>query len=113
MADNINAILATTHVEVPMPKAGEILCAHCGSEYVKHTYIDVFQRNGEDALTGLHTSIGDGESTACTDMTLNPSKRRDGFFIDFDCEPCRGVTRLRIVQHKGHAFFDLIAAEIT
>jgi len=41
-----------------------------------------------------------------TDISKNPSKRRDGIRIAFECEACGPVQPLVIYQHKGETFVE-------
>ena len=58
------------------------------------------QRYGEDRATGMITEI------VPSSRSRNPSSRRSGMAIQFECEQCGGGTEedgieLTIAQHKG------------
>lgn len=78
---------------------GNLVCPHCGSDYISHHQIDAFERS-EDAENGLHIAI-DGEVRVNSSMTGNPSSRRHGLIIKFSCEGCNNESILSIAQHKG------------
>lgn len=84
-----------------------LLCACCGeSNGLHHATIDVFDRQ-EDATKGLHVHVHAGQAAIDTDLTGNPSARRDGIKITFWCELCGGSSSLSIAQHKGQEFIEM------
>jgi hypothetical protein len=88
----------------PDGDAGLLLCPRCGEDYLHHGRVEVFDRI-EDAATGLHT-VADGSGVRVDhDLTGNPSSRRHGVTVAFDCELCdtTGLV-LTIAQHKGQTF---------
>ena len=79
-------------------------CPDCGGGYLHQQGVDVFSRDSEDSEHGTHISIDySNDISLDTSMNENPSGRRDGIVIEFECEQCYpdGPT-LRIVQHKGN-----------
>lgn len=84
---------------------GVLLCPECGGEWLHHGALEAFVRGQEDAPTGLHAKVGDGDVLAehAASMRANPSSRRDGLLIEFSCENCGFAVPyvLAIVQHKG------------
>jgi len=93
---------------------GQLKCK-CGSEYLHQGNITVFER-GEDGDTTT-VIAQDGKTVQASDFpdrdTCNPSPRRHGLILEFDCEECGswgekpGVTqRLAIFQHKGCTFME-------
>ena len=91
-------------------------CAGCGAEHTHQERVEVFARDSEDNA-GLRMVVkqgcfgGDGGAKASidTDLTSNPSDRRDGVSIFFNCEHCPAISRLDILQHKGTTY---IAASV-
>lgn len=83
----------------------ELLCPHCGFNYLHHDRVEVFER-GEDAKHGVHVSVADGNATMNTDLAGNPSDRRHGLNVYFWCEGCDAVPVLSIAQHKGVTHVD-------
>lgn len=75
-------------------------CPICGCESLHHQTIEVFNRE-EDMERGFHVKINHLSMTTDTNLTGNPSKRRHGMTIEFDCEGCPHKPVLTIVQHKG------------
>ena len=81
----------------------ELLCPQCDGENLSHQQVRVFDRN-EDAVDVLLTKVNGNRSVVETlpnDTSDNPSARRDGLIIDFNCEACGGTSALLIAQHKG------------
>lgn len=82
-----------------------LYCPDCGDSYLHHNAVEVFHRPGEDA-----PSIGIGVERGRTDAASprrNPSPRRGGLLIWFDCEGCgRDDLVLEIYQHKGETFWN-------
>jgi hypothetical protein len=96
---------------------GQLKCK-CGSEYLHQGNITVFER-GEDGDTTT-VIAQDGKTVQTSNFpdrdTCNPSPRRHGLIIEFDCEEC-GVSngipggtlqRLAIFQHKGNTFMEWV-----
>src|ERR1043165_6457070 len=80
----------------------QFVCAGCGEQYLHHMRVEVFSRP-EDAKTGVHLTFdhGDDEARIDSDLTGNPSSRRTGIKIYFECETCPTISVLKISQHKG------------
>lgn len=85
---------------------GELLCPHCGGNYVHHGAVEVFNCK-EDANEGLHVRIEGDSLTADRNLKGNPSSRRHGLRIALWCESCKGNSYLTIAQHKGNTLFDV------
>lgn len=95
---------------------GQLKCK-CGSTYLHQTNVTVFERS-EDASTTT-VIAQDGKTVQATDFpnrdTCNPSPRRHGLIIEFDCEDCGPMSegggalqRLAIFQHKGNTFMEWV-----
>jgi hypothetical protein len=110
-----NDMLASSKGEAPLLKSKDITlldrgsvmdlaCPQCGSEYLHHTGAVFFNR-GEDADSVVKIVVEGATSTTSVDAGAdNPSSRRHGMFIKFDCEQCStpgDVLQLNIAQHKG------------
>ena len=85
----------------------ECKCGQGGNLHQRN--VTVFQR-GEDGDTTT-VIAQDGRTAQVTDFpsqdTCNPSPRRHGMLIEFDCEQCpQTKLRLAIFQHKGHTFME-------
>lgn len=79
-----------------------LTCPQCGNTYLHHGRVEYFARD-EDAATGKHSIIEDNGwcESRTDDLKNNPSARRGGILIHFDCELCSGKPVLSIAQHKG------------
>lgn len=80
---------------------GELICPSCGSTYLNHYKVEVFER-GEDAKHGVHATVSAGKAVMDTSLAGNPSTRRHGLFVQFRCEGCDANPVLAIGQHKGN-----------
>ncbi|WP_316194430.1 hypothetical protein [Bradyrhizobium sp. SZCCHNRI3052] len=82
----------------------DLICPRCGSEYLHHTGAVFFER-GEDAASVVKIVVDGASTTTSIDPGAdNPSSRRHGMFVKFECEQCSGpggVLQLNIAQHKG------------
>lgn len=86
-----------------------LLCPCCGGCYLHHGAVSTFTRHAEDADTGIAFRINagtDGSIYRSTQLTGNPSSRRDGITIEFTCENCGNTSTLGIAQHKGQTFLE-------
>lgn len=90
------------------PYGTAVNCPHCGDIYMHHDVIDVFTRTDEDSASGSHVVVDGHTTTLTTDLSSNPSLRRDGIKIHMWCECCLGRSVMTIVQHKGITFVDVI-----
>jgi hypothetical protein len=88
-------------------KNSPLACPNCGDEYLHHQSIEVYCRDKQDAESGLMTEISGGVTTITRDMKGNPSQRRDGIIITFDCETCDHKSKILIVQQEGKTFFSM------
>jgi len=112
-------LLSVEHFDVTIN--GKLCCPLCEQEWSDgrgsylHQYgVEAFFRD-EDAQEGVHGYIADTDSSIdvagnCGDTSRNPSSRRDGMIIYFQCEwhgweiddrPEDIVLELHIAQHKG------------
>lgn len=96
-----------------VPKIGEevgiggaLHCPHCKGDYLHHHLVEVFERQ-QDAPEGLRVSIEHDVVLTDTCMDGNPSARRNGLIIHFECENCEARSKLEIVQHKGQTFVEM------
>ena len=80
---------------------GLIQCPECRGTFLHHKTVTVYWRAGEDADHGLRLQSDQQSVQTTTDMTGNPSARRDGIEVEFWCESCHARPRLTIAQHKG------------
>jgi hypothetical protein len=84
-----------------------LICPRCRENYLHHGAVVVYHRGREDADETLLT-VCDGERVSKqrypSGWLNNPSRRRDGLAIQFDCEFCGDGIELTIEQHKGQTF---------
>ncbi len=83
-----------------------LLCPRCSSNNMHHGTVTVFNRIEDDTNVQVTAVARDSEASTVTitnETTSNPSPRRHGILIDFDCEICfdHGKQTLAIYQHKG------------
>lgn len=82
-----------------------LICPRCKNGNLHQTSCTTFWRESEDAdsgkiVTTSHESIVENSHL----MSGNPSNRRDGIVIRFDCEQCAAGPMLSIKQHKGTTY---------
>ena len=78
------------------------LIGPCGNDGYMHQFrVEVFNRLAEDAPEGLHFDIAERNINVGKSMKTNPSSRRDGLRVYFECEYCPHTHILTIAQHKG------------
>jgi hypothetical protein len=81
----------------------ELQCPRCGFAGLHHTGVLVFDRT-EDAVQVTLTSVQGGKVAVDTNGSNagNPSSRRDGIVLKFECEGCGNAPiEMTIAQHKG------------
>jgi hypothetical protein len=80
-----------------------LTCPHCRGNNLYHGSVTVFSREREDGPVTARTVTDHGvyrsEGWAVDDA--NPSSRRGGCTIAFECEACNVTSELTIAQHKG------------
>lgn len=75
-------------------------CPSCKGEYLHQVEVVAYW-GGEDKGTGLKMVSSPERCFIGTSMEGNPSPRRQGLTIRFDCESCSAELLLSVVQHKG------------
>ena len=115
----MNTVLEITSHSVRMaPSSGlgpELLCPRCGSNYLHSGEVRVYSRGEDDDETAV-TTVRDGLSATHMRPSgpANPSGRRQGIVVAFECEQCTGdpdgALELTIAQHKGNTFLALQSA---
>ncbi len=80
----------------------KVLCAHCGDEYVRHTKVQIFERQ-EGKQEKFHLIV-DQEIHLDYNMTDNPSCSRNGLIVHLRCENCNELSLLKLEQHEGRTF---------
>ena len=79
-------------------------CPRCDGSYTHQGEVNVYER-GEDDTAGTHVRVLGEDVQIDRKLAGNPSMRRHGLTIAFDCESCSGGFLLDIYQHKGNTFF--------
>lgn len=86
------------------PDTSHLLCPHCGEGYLHQGIVEVYNRP-EDSDTVRCSIVGEENIFSAmvdNNTSNNPSSRRSGMLIHFDCEYCDGLDlKLNIAQHKG------------
>jgi hypothetical protein len=84
---------------------GVLVCPRChdSHSYLHHGALTVYHlREDEPRLTRIGVRNGSALiERVDSDASGNPSSRRDGLAIYFDCEICGTSSELTIAQHKG------------
>ena len=98
------------------PRLVELACPLCKNTNLHQHKIEVFDRE-EDEEKGFHVTIGNKAVGLDENLKDNPSYRRQGLIIYFQCEHCDGLpeelkeveysSRLVIYQHKGSTFMHM------
>jgi hypothetical protein len=90
-----------------MTKAETLRCPRCNGEYLHHYEVASYFRKAEDSGTMVVTKAGAGGTHVGNGGSMgNPSARRDGVVIHFDCETCNASMYLEIAQHKGQTLIN-------
>lgn len=90
---------------------GRLTCPRCGFGNIHQGQVTVYDRK-EDAGNVTVTTVSDGVasmSVRSSEGSGNPSSRRHGLALAFNCEGCGGGTEddyihLLISQHKGDTY---------
>lgn len=72
-------------------------CPRCGGAHLHHTMVTHHLRETEDGLSSASFLPGQHVKP----LGGNPSARRGGVVISFECERCGPDLELTIAQHKG------------
>jgi hypothetical protein len=86
-----------------------LLCPSCNEGYLHQGIVEVFNRQ-EDDENIRYTVVDSGNihsQTIANAVSNNPSSRRQGLIIHFECEHCQDTDfKLCIAQHKGLTLMD-------
>ena len=88
-------------------KDGQLLCpcqcSYCDGIYLHQIAYTIYERpSGEDGLS-IAIDVVNVDSITHSVAKRNPSNRRQGLAILFECEHC-GLVELTIYQHKGNTY---------
>ena len=86
---------------------GILVCPRChdSHSYLHHGRVTVYDRR-EDDPRPIKIEVAGGAALikrVDSDGSGNPSSRRDGLAIHFECEICGLTSELTIAQHKGQS----------
>ena len=84
-------------------------CPCCHESYLHQSIVEVYNRREDDEQVRCTiVDSGNVHSQALPNSASNnPSSRRQGLIIHFECEHCGDTDlQLRIAQHKGYTFMD-------
>lgn len=86
---------------------GAAVCPRCGVETLHQGRVTIFNRK-EDAASCFKATIEHDvvNVEASAAQQGNPSARRQGLTIDFECEGCGEGLQLCIAQHKGSTLIE-------
>jgi transcription elongation factor Elf1 len=77
-------------------------CPACGNENLHQRLVDIFPRREDADCAPITVDAKDGTIFGAAVIRIpNPSARRQGLSITFECEHCPAEPILDIYQHKG------------
>lgn len=86
-----------------------LICPACGGSYLHFRETWVYRRYREDSARGVAVLVhSDSSISIDDDMDGNPSPRRDGIAIKFECEGCDHRSEMKILQHKGQTLIEVV-----
>lgn len=103
---------------ISVDAGGALDCPDCGDNYLHHRNTTIFERSEDDKFTTVIAQNGTDAQVSDfpSEDTCNPSHRRNGVIIEFECEHCHHdgeeelnglpLHRLAIIQHKGNTFME-------
>jgi len=91
------------------PETGALECP-CGNFYTHHNRVAVYNRKHEDSAEGQRVIVAGGGVIVDGIVSQNPSSRRNGLTLAFECEDCDTLYELQIAQHKGCTYMDFVLA---
>ena len=88
----------------------ELVCPQCGNPNLHQGVVRVYSRD-EDWPSRLTQVDLNGNVTQIANAVGNPSDRRHGLTIAFECEHCDLLADLAIWQHKGVTFVEWLGTD--
>lgn len=87
-------------------------CPACKEGWLHQKEVVVYFR-GEDEAHGISVTVSDGGVSASSNGSQenNPSFRRDGLGVEFECETCHEKPVFQMVQHKGNTYLGWATGE--
>lgn len=92
-------------MKIEITDGNALLCPNCGGDYLHQRSASVFFRETDDSDTGKFVRCT-SEKVHEISHIHNPSPRRDGVLIQFECEDCPADPELAIIQHKGATYVE-------
>lgn len=89
--------------EIKLQNDNDLECPACGGGNLHQCKVTTFWRN-EDAELGRKVISSTADTIETKDMQSNPSPRRSGILIMFECETCYAEPEMSIIQHKGSTY---------
>ena len=77
----------------------ELLCPSCGHQFTHQGTVEVWNRTEDEDREGV--TVGPDGATGIVAAGHNPSARRQGIRVWFECETCPVKFAVTIAQHKG------------
>ena len=109
------------HQEAELDGSGILCCPSCHATWLHQRNTTIFVRQEDAKTTTVVAQNGDTAQVAKFPSadTCNPSARRHGLTIEFECESCHGDTgdgkentlppfQLAIFQHKGSTYVEWV-----
>lgn len=81
-----------------------LICTNCGHDYLNFRNIEIFVREKEDDINCKHVVVNNQYVHVDSNISGNPSERRNGLTVRFNCENCRHITGLNVFEDKGQIF---------
>ena len=94
-----------------------LICPMCGGYYLHQGNTTIYERTEDASVTTVIAQNGSEvvRTDFPSDDVANPSMRRHGLIIEFECECCHvddfkktPLLRLSIYQHKGITFLEWV-----
>jgi hypothetical protein len=87
----------------PDQHAVPLVCPSCGSEYLHHGVVMIYDRGQDQTETTVTESAPDffARIILATAESGNPSARADGLTVRMWCEVCPGELELCLAHHRG------------
>lgn len=103
MPDNTPVIIDSDNI---------LRCPHCDFKYTHQLNMEIHARHEDLQATTLRVNLKSGETTN-QPLHQNPSDRRQGLIIEFECENACPPLLLAISQHKGRTFIEWLNTPAT
>ena len=100
MIENNSSSITAMTTMIELSNEDTLLCPNCKGDYLHQLSAQVYFVDAEDSDKGNAFEISK-DCVSSVPMRNNPSSRRDGIRIAFNCENRDAFPSLIIVQHKG------------